>query len=106
MKDLPHRTKVLKYVLPIQINICMSSSQMDCSSVAVTKSTPGGSSSVLTMGQFDKLEILEQPRILCKRGFGKGQVTSVGRRHPPKRFHTLLRLENGRMAFEVDVEES
>jgi hypothetical protein len=57
-------------------------------------------------GKFEKLEILEQPDVLGKRGFGKGQVMSVGRRDPQKRFHALLRLEDGRMALEVDVEES
>ena len=56
-------------------------------------------------GQFERLEILEQPGVLRERGFGKGQVTSVGRRYPPKRFLAPLRLENGRVALEVDVEE-
>jgi hypothetical protein len=70
------------------------------------ESVPAGSGLGLCLVKVDTaLEILEQPGILGKRGFRKGQVTSVGRRYPPKRFHTLLRLENGRMAFEVDEEE-
>jgi uncharacterized linocin/CFP29 family protein len=59
----------------------------------------------LSVPRFAKLEVLEQPGILSKSGFGKGQVTSVRRWHPPKRLHSLLRLENGGMAFEVDIEK-
>ncbi len=77
-----------------------------CTQCGVSRHGSGTRTGLVFTGHFEKLEILEQPGILSKRGFRKGKVTSVGRLHTPKRFHSLLRLENGRVALEVDVEKS